>query len=160
MYTMQDVLKHSKTAQFIAMLKGDRDFPEDAVFYPYNTKKGYFKTLAKYYKPLLKGITQKEMARIHEDYCKQRTTRLQRQSGIPEPNKRLYPLSVEQYNKFAKTVWEKRGKPRFRKQIISGVIWGWGKVETNGKPGWRRVIYSRYLGVYIDGTRLKIHCPC
>lgn len=73
------------------------------------------------------------------------------------PTGRLYPLA--DYDAFARRVWERRGRPRFRKQKIDGIRWGAGSVEDNGKRGWDRAIRKRILGCHLQGGRIVITCP-
>jgi hypothetical protein len=77
---------------------------------------------------------------------------------------RLFPLSLDTYNNWAYQIWTKKGKPGFKKQRITGVLIGKGYVTTNGKTGWAKKIYRRYLGVLIERTpknhvTIKITCP-
>jgi len=77
---------------------------------------------------------------------------------------RLFPLSLGAYNRWAYRVWTKKGKPKFRKQLITGAIIGNGRVTTNGKYGWNKKVYKRYLGVLLERTpenhvAIKITCP-
>jgi hypothetical protein len=77
---------------------------------------------------------------------------------------RLFPLPLDAYNRWAYQVWTKKGKPKFRKQLITGAIIGNGRVTTNGKYGWDKRVYKRYLGVLLERTpenhvAIKITCP-
>jgi hypothetical protein len=77
---------------------------------------------------------------------------------------RLLPLSLDAYNSWAYQVWIKKGKPKFRKQLITGALIGKGYVITNGGYGWDKKVYRRYLGVLIEKTpekhiAIKITCP-
>ena len=58
---------------------------------------------------------------------------------------RLYPLSVEKYNKFAKNYWQEHGSPKFGKRIITGVKFG--QPETIIKHKRYPVVIQRDVGV-------------
>ena len=77
---------------------------------------------------------------------------------------RLFPLSLDAYDNWAYQVWISKGKPSFKKQIITGALIGKGRVTTNGKYGWNKKVYKRYLGVLIEKTpekhiTVRITCP-
>ena len=56
-------------------------------------------------------------------------------------------------------IWRERGKPTFKKRIITGVRYGRGFVITNNKIGFNRIVIKRYLGVEIKNNKIIINCP-
>ena len=121
------------------------------------TKKDWIK-IAKVVKQYIHKSTTKEITEVLYKLNEKRIAKILAGGTVNNSN-RLYPLSNEDYDKFAEYVWNKRGNPTNNKRIISGIRWGIGKVKDNGKWGWDRVVYSRYIGVYINKNKIEISVP-
>ena len=72
---------------------------------------------------------------------------------------RLFPLPKSFYNDFANRLWYKRGRPVFRKQIVSGCQWGKGEVVTNGMHSRYKKVITRELGCSVRNGKLVFICP-
>jgi len=131
-YTMKDILKYRKAAYLAARVSGRQQIdalknlaqdhrPLTAVGFSSSD----FEAFAKHFKPYLPGVTRSDMALIYFNFIKEQSakrTKRRKLNSLGSP--RLLPLSEEAYQNFAKYVWEKRGSPHFKKQIVSGCIWG------------------------------------
>ena len=62
---------------------------------------------------------------------------------------RLFPLSKEEYDKFAKYIYNKFGEPKFKKQNISGVNWGQSVQEKYATRKYGVWTHSRTVGVHL-----------
>lgn len=121
-------------------------------------------------KPITK-ITKKEAKNLVNLYAVKRLQRECDKKILQETKvftllnkKRLFPLSIDDYNKFAESYWTKRGRPSFKKRIVNGAVFGSGSIVTNGKSGWYQKIYRRYIGIYPAKTKdgrvtIQIHVP-
>jgi len=121
--------------------------------------------LREYYKP--RGYTLKSVREVVEFIQDKKLSRcirceegLWRRTlyGVSFPIDRIFPLSKEAYNNFAIELWKKRGKPRFQKRRIDGIIFGDPKTEwkTSFYNGWRKkaIVYRNI------GCTLQINSIC
>ena len=85
------------------------------------TKKDWTK-IAKVVKQYIYKSTIKEITEVLYKLNEKRIAKILAGETINNSN-RLYPLSKEDYDKFAEYVWNKRGNPTNKKRIISGIRW-------------------------------------
>lgn len=130
-YTINDLLKYRKAAYLAARVSGDKNGILEEIGAQKNPLKDYYHSstwepLTKYFKPYLPGLTRIVISEIFGEFLKERNRkRSKRRKFAPLGIQgRLLPLGEEAYQNFAKYVWEKRGSPHFKKQLVSGCIWG------------------------------------
>lgn len=94
-------------------------------------------------KAMIPGFKWTEWEREMEE-TRQLRLRRDRNKGTYDRN----GVTQDQKDTLARKFWERKGKPTGGKKIITGVQWGQGKTETNGKWGWDKVIRKRVIGVF------------
>jgi hypothetical protein len=99
-----------------------------------------------------------------EKYAAIKKERFERKRGITVPRQRIYPLNQDKYNTVATKVWERKGRPMFRKRIVTGIRFGEPKIVTHIER------YHYYKNVKVDtrefgvtlsknGRGFVISCP-
>ena len=68
---------------------------------------------------------------------------------------RLFPLSKEVYDEFAKYIYNKFGEPKFKKQNISGVNWGQSVQKKYATRKYSVWTHSRTIGVQLNCTKFE-----
>jgi len=118
-------------------------------------KSGYSKTgmmeiVCNAYREYLPHLTMSGIRRMLEELTRIRAERdLERRKRIDGKfiNKALLAHKRSVLDEWAFRVWQAKGCPHFKKQIITGIRYGKPITHDNGRTGWDRVVLERYVGV-------------